>query len=175
MEVQTNRRGYPEHAFEKRHVKLNDLKREIRPNIPISKYLLKENIPAYPGPEFHVSHLKHDTNKEGLRGIGADNGFKVPANKKPSDGSPPLLWWSLSVGPDDIMSAERRLLESTYPDRTKEQQSFLEKFTTSPAFKKTARLGSYRFIFPLEELLMAYSEQVLRLFYHLCVCVCVVH
>ncbi|KAF1378092.1 hypothetical protein PFLUV_G00186060 [Perca fluviatilis] len=39
------------------------------------------------------------------------------------------------------------------------QQGFLEKFTTSPAFLKTSRLGSYRFTFPLEELLEAYSKQ----------------
>ena len=75
-----------------------------------------------------------------------------------------LLWWSLSVGPDEIKSAERRLLEKTYPDQKEEQlqmqQGFLEKFTTSPAFLKTSRLGSYRFTFPLEELLEAYSKQV---------------
>ncbi|KAF1378094.1 hypothetical protein PFLUV_G00186090 [Perca fluviatilis] len=86
-----------------------------------------------------------------------------------------LLWWSLSVGPDEIKSAERRLLEKTYPDEEEnpfqdedlqdedlpdeEEKGFLEKFTTSPAFLKTSRLGSYCFTFPLEDLLEAYREQ----------------
>ncbi|KAI3373939.1 hypothetical protein L3Q82_022508, partial [Scortum barcoo] len=53
------------------------------------------------------------------------------------------------------------LLKENYPDRTEEQaqMSFLEKFTTSPAFSTTSRLGSFRFTFPLDEVLEAYSEQ----------------
>ncbi len=121
-------------------------------------YLSNKYIPTYPRPEFHVSHLKHDTEGAGLRGIRRDEGFKNP-------GQSSLLWWSLAVGPDDIQSAERRLLEKTFPDRTQKQvqrqPSFLGKFATSPAFQETSRLGSYRFTFPLEEVLKAYSEQVL--------------
>ncbi|KAG8008376.1 hypothetical protein GBF38_019517 [Nibea albiflora] len=120
-------------------------------------YIYKGNIPAYPRPEFHVSHLKHDTNQDGLRGIRKDNGFKSP-------GKGSLLWWSLVVGPDEITLAEKRLLETTYPDRTEEQaqtqQSFLGKFATSQAFKKSSRQGSYRFTFPLEEVLQAFGDQV---------------
>ncbi|XP_078101791.1 uncharacterized protein LOC144514899 [Sander vitreus] len=88
---------------------------------------------------------------------GGNKGFKDPSSELG------LLWWSLSVGPDEIRSAERRLLKETYPDQTEEQlhmqQGFLQKFTTSPAFLKSSRLGSYRFTFPLEELLEAYSKQ----------------
>ncbi|XP_030294320.1 uncharacterized protein LOC115594399 isoform X2 [Sparus aurata] len=121
-----------------------------------SKYLFKENIPACPRPEFHLSHLKHDTDRDGLCGIWRDNGFKNPHGDS-------LVWWSLAVAPDDITSAETRLLETTYPDRTQEQvqmqQSFLGKFATSPSFSERSRLGSYRFTFPLEEVLEAYSQQ----------------
>ncbi|XP_031176468.1 uncharacterized protein LOC116065176 isoform X2 [Sander lucioperca] len=155
MEKGVNRREHKEHVFEKQHLKLNDLKEKARDLT--NQYLFKENIPKSPRPEFHVSHLKHDTEGDGLRGIWRDKGFKDPFSGLD------LLWWSLSVGPDEIKSAERRLLEKTYPDQTEEQlqkqQGFLEKFTTSPAFLKTSRLGSYRFTFPLKDLLEAYSEQ----------------
>ncbi|XP_068587805.1 uncharacterized protein [Cebidichthys violaceus] len=151
----TNRRGIEYHEAEKQHLKLEDL----RNTRVINRYLYKVNIPAYPQPEFHVCRLKHDTDGWGLHGIKRDEGFKNPDQ----DG---LLWWSLDVGPEEITSAERRLLETTYPDQTEEQaqrqQSFLGTFATSPAFKRTSRLGSYRFTFDLEEVLKAYSEQVLN-------------
>ncbi|XP_037604206.1 uncharacterized protein LOC119475502 [Sebastes umbrosus] len=150
-----NVRGHEENIFDNQHMKLNDLKEEAL-NHKLGNQYLGKIIPSYPHPEFHVSHLKHDTNEDGLRGIKRDGGFK-----KPGAGS--LLWWSLVVGPDEIRSAERRLLETTYPDRTEEQaeaqQSFLKEFATSPALNKTSRLGSYRFTFPLKELLTAYSKQ----------------
>ncbi|KAM8741774.1 uncharacterized protein AB9X84_019054 [Acanthopagrus schlegelii] len=155
METRTNSRGYEERYWEGRHLKLTDLKEEAKDLK--NQYLVKENIPLSPRPEFHLSHLKHDTNKVGLRGIRWKNGFEGPHEES-------LLWWSLAVTPDDITSAERRLLETTYPDRTEEQvqmqQSFLGKFATSPSFSELSRLGSYRFTFPLEELLEAYSQQL---------------
>ncbi|XP_030293207.1 uncharacterized protein LOC115593735 [Sparus aurata] len=154
MKTRTNSRGYMERYWEGRHLKLTDLKEEAKDLE--NQYLLKENIPLYPQQEFHVSHLKHDTKQYGLRGIRWKNGFKNPHGDS-------LVWWSLAVTPDEITSAERRLLETTYPDRTEEQvqmqQSFLEKFATSPSFSERSRLGSYRFTFPLEELLEAYSQQ----------------
>lgn len=117
---------------------------------------LYEDMPDYPRPEFHVSRLKHDTDRDGLRGIRENSGFRNPREDS-------LLWWSLAVGPEDITAAETRLLETTYPDRTEEQvqmqHSFLEKFATSPAFTEPSRLGSYRFTFPLEEVLGAYRDQ----------------
>ncbi|XP_031176471.1 uncharacterized protein LOC116065178 isoform X2 [Sander lucioperca] len=153
MEAVWNRRGSKEHFWRSQHLRLNDLKEKAKAAGLRSDYLFKDNIPESPRPEFYVSHVKHDTDKEGLRGIRTDNGFKAPF-KDPSSGFD-LLWWSLSVGPDEITSAERRLLEKTYPD----QMDLLEKFTTSPAFLKTSRLGSYRFTFPLKDLLEAYREQ----------------
>lgn len=123
MEKRTNRRDYDEHVVKSQHLKLDDLIEKAWRKGLSSKYLYKENIPASPRPEFHVSHLKHDTNRDGLRGIKTDEGFRNP-------GRGSLLWWSLAVGPDEITSAERRLLETTFPDRTEEQvqmqQSFLE-------------------------------------------------
>ncbi|XP_070773546.1 uncharacterized protein [Enoplosus armatus] len=162
MKRSTNRRGYPENVVEGRHLKLKDLKEEAQRVGLGNTYLGKDNIPTSPRPDFHVSHLTHDTDQAGLRGIRGDHGFKNPF--KTSRLQESLLWWTLIVGPDEIASAERRLLEEAYPDRTEEQaqmqQSFLGKFATSPAFQKTSRLGSYRFSFPLEELLKAYSEQL---------------
>ncbi|XP_040906774.1 uncharacterized protein LOC121190253 isoform X2 [Toxotes jaculatrix] len=154
MEKRTNRRRVTEHFLRGRHLKLNDLK--IEAQSVGNGYLFTENIPEYPRPEFHVFHLKHDTDEPGLHGIKQDQGFR-------SMDEDCLVWWSLAVGPEDITSAEGRLLETTYPDRTDEQarmqRSFLGKFATSPAFLETSRLGSYRFTFPLEEVLEAYSEQ----------------
>ncbi|XP_044227190.1 uncharacterized protein LOC122995874 [Thunnus albacares] len=160
MERQENRRGHTEHFCEGQHLTLGDLKEKARERVLRNQYLFKEYIPAYPRPEFHVTHLKHDTDRAGLEGIGRDKGFCDPDPEE----SPRLVWWSLMMRPEDIQSAERRLLEQIYPDRTEEQvqnqQRFLEKFATSPAFLKSSRLGSYRFTFPLEELLTAYSQQL---------------
>ncbi|KAK9531162.1 hypothetical protein VZT92_010604 [Zoarces viviparus] len=151
MEPKRNKRGILHHEFENQHLKLEDLKRT-----GVSNGYLGNEIPEYPHPEFHVCRLKHDTDKKGLYGIRRDKGFK----NLDKDG---LLWWGLDVGSEEITSAETKLLETTYPDRTEEQaqkqQSFLGKFATSPAFKRTSRLGSYRFTFPLEEVLKAYSEK----------------
>lgn len=151
---EVNRRGYKETVFWS-HLKLSDLKEKARGLN--NQYLWKENIPPYPRPEFHVTRLKHDTTQEGLRGIYKDKGFKNPHH-------PSVLWWSLDVGPNEIDSAGERLLKSTYPNLTEEQaqtqKGFLKKFATSPAFEEPSRLGSYRFTFPLEEVLQAYSQQV---------------
>ncbi|GLD68951.1 uncharacterized protein AKAME5_002026400 [Lates japonicus] len=162
MNERRNRRWSDENFVRGRHLKLDDLRQEERVrDLEIRRYLLKSRIPDYPHPEFCVSHLKHDTDLEGLRGIKRDGGFKDPGKERCRPES--LLWWSLAVKPEDVTSAETRLLEETYPDRTEEQvqtqQSFLGKFTTSPAFLETSRLGSYRFTFPVEEVLEAYREQ----------------
>lgn len=151
-----NRRGHKECLFVS-HLKLSDLKEKAKGLE--NKYLFNEYVPPYPRPEFHVSHLKHDTNQDGLRGICRDSGFKNPFDSS-------LVWWSLFVGPDEINSAERRLLKTICPNgadgQATMQRSFLGKFATSPAFVEPSRLGSYRFIFTLKEVLLAYSEQVLQ-------------
>ncbi|XP_062288593.1 uncharacterized protein LOC133993624 [Scomber scombrus] len=159
MDTQTNRRGHDEHVWYREHLNLDELKKRVESEKIENNYLFKDNIPLYPRPEFHVTHLKHDTERKGLRGIKERNGFCDPD----PEGSR-LVWWSLMVRPEDIQSAERRLLDQIYPDRTEEQaqmqQSFLGKFAASPAFMDSSRLGSYRFTFPLEELLTAYSQQL---------------
>ncbi|KAF1378055.1 hypothetical protein PFLUV_G00185610 [Perca fluviatilis] len=93
---------------------------------------------------------------DGLRGIRLDRGFRDPT----------LSWvWcgGVCLGTWEIRSAERRLLQGSYPDQTedqlRDQQGFLQRFTTSPAFLKSSRLGSYRFHLPLEQVLEAYSQQ----------------
>ncbi|XP_069565755.1 uncharacterized protein [Brachyistius frenatus] len=153
MEKRSNKNRHEYWARDGHHLRLNDLKQV---HSHVNKYLFKENIPAYPQPEFQVCRLKHDTWGEGLHGIKMAEGFRDLSKDS-------LVWWSLSVGPEEIKSAETRLLEEKYEERTEEQvamqQSFLWKFATSPAFLETSRLGSYRFTFPLEELLTAYSEQ----------------
>ncbi|XP_041656549.1 uncharacterized protein LOC121518360 [Cheilinus undulatus] len=154
MERHKNKRGFKYHAAKGRHLKLNDLRIEARARG--NNYLFKENIPDYPRPEFHVCRLRHDTDIDGLEGIRGDGGFTNPWLKG-------LLWWSLDVGPEEIVSAERRLLETTYPDRTEEQiqkqQSLLSKFASSPVFQSSSRLGPFRFTLTVEEIMRAYKEQ----------------
>lgn len=105
-----------------------------------------------------MSCLKHDTNRQGLCGITGDKAFKAPQKQS-------LVCWSLAVRPEDLQSAETRLLDETYPKRTDEQaakqENFLWRFASSSAFSEKSRYGSYRFTFPVEEVLTAYSEQLL--------------
>ncbi|MEQ2314861.1 hypothetical protein AMECASPLE_016299 [Ameca splendens] len=143
------------------HLKLEDLK--IKPAVAENSYLFKANIPEYPKPEFHVSLLKHETTREGLQGIYTDGGFRDPNGGFRDPNGLSLIWWSLAVGPEEINDAETRLLEKTFPGvkvEDPEQQKFLWKFATSPAFLETSRLGSFRFTFPLEEVLTAYRDQI---------------
>ncbi|XP_035998576.1 uncharacterized protein LOC105921050 isoform X2 [Fundulus heteroclitus] len=92
----------------------------------------------------------------GLERIKEDGGFKAPNEE-------PFIRWSLAVGPEEMKDAELRLLKKTFPDQMEVeaagQQNFLWKFATSPAFQETSRFGSYRFTFPLQEVLTAYREQ----------------
>lgn len=159
METRWNRRGFKYHAVAGRHLKLNELKEAAGDSGVHSYYLYKENIPNYPRPELHVFGLRHDTDQDGLWGIWNERGFMSPWG----DG---FLWWSLDVGPDEIDLAEGRLLEDTYPYRTRQQKqmqwNFLHRFATSPAFHSGSRLGSYRFSFPLEKVLKAYKDQFCR-------------
>ncbi|XP_023254698.1 uncharacterized protein LOC111649176 [Seriola lalandi dorsalis] len=144
MERRTNRRGFDEYFVTRRHLELKDLRVAAKdfsrrnPDLEIRDYIFKKKktIPPYPRPELQVSHLKHDTDQEGLRGIKRDGGFRA---------ADCLQWWSLAVKPEDISAAETRLLEETYPDRTEQQaqtqHSFLGRFATSPAFLETSRPG----------------------------------
>ncbi|KAM4521270.1 uncharacterized protein V3H82_020451 isoform 1-T2 [Fundulus diaphanus] len=143
----------PTELVKGKHLKLEDLKR--RPAVLENQYIFNQ-IPEYPKPEFQVSLLKHDTTGSGLCGIREDGGFKDPYGES-------FIWWSLAVGPEEMKDAELRLLKKTFPDlmevEAAEQQNFLWRFATSPAFQETSRLGSYRFTFPLQEVLTAYRDQ----------------
>ncbi|CAI5660429.1 unnamed protein product [Oreochromis niloticus] len=140
-----------------KHLNIDDLKEEAADLQ--NDYLNNTKTSEYPKPEFYVSHLKHDTGPKALREI-KDEGLKDPSNND----SLSLVWWSLAVRPEEIQSAERRLLEETFPNRTKEQaqrqQSFLLKFASSPAFSEKSRYGSYRFTFTVNEVLEAYRQQI---------------
>nr|XP_020479959.1 uncharacterized protein LOC109974216 [Monopterus albus] len=139
MERRTNRRGKTEHFVTGQHLKLDDLKRVAQALGVENQYLFKENIPQFPKPEFHVSHLIHDTDRKGLRGIKRDSGFRDPGGfRGPGDDSPNLVWLSLALGPDDMTSAETRLLERTCPDQTLEQAQNQESFLVQ------LRRGSWR-------------------------------
>ncbi|XP_078786679.1 uncharacterized protein LOC144983625 isoform X2 [Oryzias latipes] len=150
MQQRTNRRKYPENYVEKRHLKLPELKEAAEGCNLSNSYIYKDNIPAYPQPKFQVSFLKHDTSSVGLEGIRQDEGFRNPYG-----GS--MLWWSLHVRQEDVEAAERRLMEETYPNMN--GQIDLPKFATSLAFSSKSRLGNFRFSFPLDEVLQAYSQQ----------------
>lgn len=151
MAFERNRRGFWEWYHEGKHLTLEELR-----TMDTSNNYLHLTMPDYPKPEFHLFYVKHDTNQDGLKGIFEDNGFRSPSSS--------ILWWNVVVMPGDIQSAENRMLEETYPDRTEEQRqmqpTFLSKFATSPAFTETSRLGSFRFTFRLREVLDAYREQV---------------
>ncbi|XP_025759957.1 uncharacterized protein LOC100698995 [Oreochromis niloticus] len=170
MEAQRKSNGSNAIFIHKHHLCLHDLKMHNQHLRNI--YLLKTNIPEYPQPEFHVFSLKHDTQQGGLLRIWKDEGFKDPHGGLKDPDSLSLVWWSLAVGPQEIQSAETRLLDRFYPNRMEKpnylgifnphlskQQSFLWRFATSPAFSETSRFGSYRFTFPLHEVVTAYSQQ----------------
>ncbi|XDV16863.1 hypothetical protein PO909_016384 [Leuciscus waleckii] len=151
-----NRRRALELYLEGEHANIENLKMrdDIRQTNLVQKYLSKD-ITDYPTPvEFHITELTHVTNKTSLQEIWDSEGFMGFGT-----------WWSLKINEADIRAAEERFLESSFPDRSKEeiaaQQPFLSKFTTSPAFiNEISRYGNFRFTFPLTELMEAYKKQM---------------
>ncbi|XP_073671403.1 uncharacterized protein [Paramisgurnus dabryanus] len=155
------------------HINIQDLTIKIEENasqirirfvknkyhLKILDYLLKE-IPDYPTPvEFHIS-VTHVTEENALQEILNSEGFKAREYKDDT-----FSWWSLKINEETIKEAEQRYLEETFPDRTQEQrekqETFLNKFTTSPAFDiQKSRYGNFRFTFPLNELMAAYKNQM---------------
>lgn len=165
MEHHINRRGKAEHFIRSEHVDLNDLDERARASGLQNRYLGIPNIPNYPKPEFQSSLLKHDTERTGLCHIWKYGGFKDPFKGCYDPDKLPLVWWNLAVTSKEIQSAEKRLLNKTFPNRTEEQamrqKRFLKKkFAASPAFSEKSRYGSYRFTFKVQEVLDAYSKQV---------------
>ncbi|XP_055770697.1 uncharacterized protein LOC129846908 [Salvelinus fontinalis] len=153
----TNRRNKREIFFSGEHKNITTLKHEAILN---DHGYLHNSIPRYPEePEFHISKVAHVTNESKIDEILDSNGFR--------GGDRSLLWWSLAIEHDDIRAAEDRYLEKIFPDRTPEQRemqreigSFLNQFTTSPAFKQESRYGNYRFTLSLSDLLKMYREQI---------------
>ncbi|XP_033834660.1 uncharacterized protein LOC117381759 [Periophthalmus magnuspinnatus] len=151
-----------------KHLTLDELNQQTYNN-----YLYKlspehgYNIPAYPRPELHVTHVSHSTDLEALEGIRADGGFRDPIDRTPK-----VVWFRLTVTPDDLRDAEARTMEIVKPGGVEEEfrpmrayggqprdKEFLSKFASSPAFLSSSRYGSYRFTFDLRDVLDKYSEQ----------------
>lgn len=147
-----NSRGYEVLCCEMEHVSVSKLKED--PSVD-PYYLGRTYIPAYPNAVFRVSRVCHVTGESGLRSIFRDAGFRKPYCRDDN-----FLWWSLSATQDDIAFAEKNLLEETFPGvQNPNQQPFLEKFTTSPAFQSESRYGNFRFTFSLKALLFLYKKQ----------------
>ncbi|XP_036414763.1 uncharacterized protein LOC118799151 [Colossoma macropomum] len=146
-----NSRGYEVMCCEGEHVSVAKLKAD--PGLDNS--YLRRTIPPYPDPVFHISEVCHVTGESGLNGI-----FRVGGFQKYYQLDDNFLWWSVSVTKDDIADAEKNFLEKLFPGgQGHNQQPFLEKFTTSPAFQSKSRYGNFRFTFPLKTLLCMYKRQ----------------
>lgn len=127
-----------------KHVSLAEMKEDGLDN----RYLRKENIPSYPKCVFSVSNVRHVTDKKGLQGIFADEGFR---------GKDSYLWWDLSVTVNDCVSAKTEFDDDqVFSDPN--QMPFLKEFTTSPAFQGESLYGDYCFTFNFRDLLNIYSK-----------------
>ncbi|XP_036373355.1 uncharacterized protein LOC118770061 [Megalops cyprinoides] len=149
-----NYRGHEEQFIKKEHAIIQRIKTMLRLNKDLDNL---GPIPPYPQPvEFHVTRASHFTYQTGMEGIVNSGGF-LPGRDK-------LLWWSIEVDDDDITAAEKRFLQSLFPNRTEaqaeKQKPFLQQFTTSPAFLKSSRYGNFKFTFDLKELLHEYRKQM---------------
>ncbi|XP_055012759.1 uncharacterized protein LOC129409878 [Boleophthalmus pectinirostris] len=108
-----------------KHLTLPELKEpEQKQQKPI-KYLQKISpdnrykIPAYPRPELHITHVSHSTKWEGLDGIKTDGGFRDPK----MNSRVKVVWFSLTVTPEDLSDAETRDLTIVRPGGVEEQSA----------------------------------------------------
>ncbi|KAK7157788.1 hypothetical protein R3I93_009089 [Phoxinus phoxinus] len=154
--IRTNERGCDELCFKGKHLMLEELKRLKRIDYLKQNNYLHNSIPPQPEEvEIEVSYLRHNTNLQGFHGICDSEGFK-----KPSQSDSPtrnLVWWSPDISRQDITIAEEQYLISEGFDN--EVKPFLHKFTSSPAFLASSRMGNFRFSMPINELLKSYREQ----------------
>lgn len=149
---------------ENRHLTLVELYEEKRQNRYLSKISPEHPyfIPDYPRPEIHATHLSHSTDLTGLKGIRADEGFRASQDKSGLE----VVWFSLTVTPEDLSHAENRDMKIVCPGgreentRSRAEEGLLTQFASSPAFLSSSRYGSYRFTFDLRDVLDRYSEQV---------------
>ncbi|XP_067305742.1 uncharacterized protein si:ch211-197h24.8 [Pseudorasbora parva] len=147
----SNERGCKELYFEGKHLKLKNLKLK-----QIQNDYLYNSIPAQPEEvEIKVSTLRHNTDLQGYRGIWDSEGFKKPLRSDSSTRD--LVWWSPDISRLDITIAEEQYLNNEeFYDKVK---PFLHKFTSSPAFLASSRLGNFRFSMPIDQLLKSYKQQ----------------
>ncbi|XP_067314579.1 uncharacterized protein [Pseudorasbora parva] len=128
--------------------------------LKIAEYLTN-NIPTYPTPiEFHISEVTHVTDSNSFDKICESEGFR--AHQQHVDDKK-FLWWSLKIDEESLQAAEKRYLDTVFPNRSEEQierqEPFLHMFTTSPAFDEKSRYGHFRFSFPLRDLMERYRVQ----------------
>lgn len=152
MDHRKNDRGHEETFCKGRHLKLE----ELRVMDFFNEYLHKFSfIPQYPkNVQFQVSHLRHDTNVNGFFGIMDKCGFK----KQGVLGRPNLVWWSLDISRSDITRAEHQYLQDEGV-LNPSGKHFMHRFTSSPAFLSSSRLGNFRFSMSINELLQFYKNQ----------------
>lgn len=152
MDCRENDRGHQEKFYKGRHLKLEELRVMGFSNEYLHKF---PYIPKYPeNVQFQVSHLRHDTNVNGLFGIMDKCGFI----KQGVLGRPNLVWWSLDISKNDITTAEHQYLQEQRVFLPPEKK-FLHHFTSSPAFLSSSRLGNFRFSMSIDELLQFYKNQ----------------
>ncbi|KAI2655200.1 hypothetical protein ROHU_004984 [Labeo rohita] len=148
--LRINDRGHEELYYSGSHLWLNQLKSKQIQNA----YLYKK-IPQYPKEvEFRVTKLRHNTNFKGLLGIWNSQGFTKPI---PSDSAKhDLVWWSPDISKKDITSAEKQYLDT---QQCYAEKPFLHRFTTSPAFLSSSRMGNFRFSMPIDKLMCSFQQQ----------------
>jgi len=151
--IRTNERRCTEVYFKGEHLKLEELKQND--NLTLNDYLYNLIPPQPEEVEIKVSYLRHNTSLQGYHGIWDSEGFK-----KPSQSDSPkrdLVWWSPDISRRDITIAEGQYLnrQGFY----NEVKPFLHKFTSSPAFMASSRMGNFRFSMSIDELLKSYKQQ----------------
>lgn len=136
-------------SYEGMHLSLSDIKEDH----PDNQYLRKERTVNYPKCVYHVAKVSHVTDLKGLQGIFLDRGFR---KGKEDD----FVWWSLHATADDCVDAEIDIGSQRFSWQNPNKMSFLDKFTTSPAFQREKSLyGNFCFTFDLKYLLHMYSQQ----------------
>ncbi|KAL1259564.1 hypothetical protein QQF64_010141 [Cirrhinus molitorella] len=146
--LRENDRGHTELFYSGQHLKLQELKSK-----PIRNNYLHKRIPNYPEEvDFQVTKLRHNTNLQGFLGIWDSEGFTKPTRSISPKHD--LVWWSPDISREDISNAEKQ-----YLDDQDVEKAFLHRFTTSPAFLSSSRMGNFRFSMSIHELLRSYQQQ----------------
>ncbi|KAK7882703.1 hypothetical protein WMY93_028877 [Mugilogobius chulae] len=163
--------------FYSQHLSLQQLRNQ--PETKHNNYL-HIDVPAYPRPVLHVTHVSHSTDLDGFRRIMVYTGFKSPGYRRDE---PKVVWFSLTPSRAELREAEGRSVTIVHPNGTEErfepvrrlqhdqgeaaeapgpEDGFLQTFATSPVFLSSSRLGSFCFTLPLQDVLDNYSRQFCR-------------